>query len=106
MNRTTWGLLLAVLVACGPSGGREVTRLQYGEAWPFTVAKGTVDCDAQGRAIFRTQRPDPSGVWALTGEARAYGYPAIDPFWRENPSMPGTRVPLTEMVRLALEQCR
>ena len=101
-----WLLLLAsVLVSCGGSGV-EVTRQQYGEAWPFTVDSAVVDCDAGGRAIVSTKRPDVTGTWALTGAARSYGYPAVDPFWRDSPTIPGTKVPLTQMIALALRQCR
>jgi hypothetical protein len=105
MRTLTTALLLLALIACGPSG-REVTRAEFGDAWPLTIERATVDCDAQGRAILKTRAPDPTGTWALTGAAQQYGYPPIDPFWRENPGIPGTRVPLTELIRLALEQCR
>lgn len=99
-------LLVLVLVGCGPSSGREVTSAELGAAWPFTVERGIVDCDAQGRLVFKTRSPDPTGVWALTGEARANGYPAVDRFWRDNPAIPGTKAPLTEVIALARAECR
>ena len=95
-----------LLMACGGEAGVEVTRQQYGEAWPFTVERGSVDCDARGNAVFHTRPPDVRGTWALTGAAQTYGYPPIDRWWRDNPAIPGTKVPLTEMIALARRQCR
>lgn len=99
-------LLVLLLIGCGPSSGREIASTELGAAWPFTVERGVVDCDAQGRLIFKTRAPDTTGVWALTGEARAGGYPAVDRFWRDNPTIPGTKVPLTEVIALAQDECR
>ena len=112
-NRHRWPHVIAavgiavLLIGCPPvRSGREVTRQQYGDAWPFTVDRVILDCDAGGRAIVKTRSPDVTGTWGLTGAARTYGYPGVDHMWRDNPAIPGTKVPLTEMIRLALQQCR
>jgi hypothetical protein len=104
--RHLWVVLaVSILAGCGGSGV-EVTRQQYGEAWPFTVERGVVDCDARGAALFQTRSPDVTGTWALTGFAQSRGYPPVDRFWRDNPRIPGTKVPLTPITNLALQQCK
>ncbi len=99
-------IIIGWIISDSLSSGITVTRADHGDAWPFTVDRVVLDCDALGYPIARPQGPNASGTWALTGAAQAHGYPSIDPYWRDNPNAPGTKVPLTRMINLALEQCR
>tara|TARA_R110002167_G_scaffold98718_7_gene259401 strand:+ start:22190 stop:22612 length:423 start_codon:yes stop_codon:yes gene_type:complete len=78
-----------------------LTQEQLGDAWPFTVAEGAVDCVSGGAAVFRSD-----GVtYQLNGTARAKGYEPIDSIWKENPALPGTRINLGPILDAALKQC-
>lgn len=66
----------------------EVTRAEFGDEWPFTVASGTLSCDGSrglGSVIFTA----PDGTrYGLNGTAQdQLGLPAIDPIWRYQPGM-------------------
>lgn len=98
------------LVGCGDSdssGGSTGVAVdreeyeQYDSEWPFTVDSGVVDCVEGNAAIFRAE----GQTYQLNGVARNMGYDAIDPIWRDSPALPGTKVDLSGMVSLALEQC-
>jgi len=41
----------------------------------------------------------------LNGFARSRGYAPIDPIWRDNPDIPGAKVSISGMVRIALDRC-
>ncbi|WP_417811042.1 DUF2511 domain-containing protein [Thalassospira alkalitolerans] len=93
--------LVCLLSACG-AAGTEVSSDQFGKRWPFTVQKGIVDCKPPQSAIFITNGKS----YQLNGSAMSAGYPPIDPIWRDNPEIPGTKISLGEMIRLAREHCR
>lgn len=82
---------------------RHVSRAEFesaGHEWPLTVDHGTIEC-RNHRAAF----VDPTGRrWALNGTAQKY-LPKIEPIWRENPVIPGTRVNLGQLTSAAVELC-
>jgi hypothetical protein len=66
----------------------EVTRSEFGEDWPLTVASGTIRCDGSpgaGQVIFTA--PTSGTEYALNGTALEGGYASIDPIWRYEPGM-------------------
>ena len=90
--------------------GREVTRAEFGERWPFSVERGVVDCVGVSEAVFRA-----NGVtYAINGRARSlaksHGYVdlADSDIWRDDPRYPGTglKVSIHGMINLALQQCQ
>lgn len=96
-------VLLLTLSGCAQSGnsGLEVSKGEFGESWPFTVQSGIVDCVDGQAAVFKTG----GRSYQLNGFARSRGYAPIDPIWRENPEIPGTKVNIGRMIDLALQQC-
>lgn len=99
--RKTVAFLLAALVA-QPAHPRPVTEEGMGEAWPFTVSEGRVRCYKGTVYVFSL--PDGRS-FALNGAASLDGYPAIDPIWKENPKIPGTKVPVTPIIAEAKRAC-
>lgn len=104
--------LLLMTASCAGSGEsgqseapspseRQVSRAEFGEAWPFTVDEGYVDCLPAQAAVFKAN----GTTYAINGLARSR-YPAVDPIWRDNPEIPGTKVSIGSMIDLALEQCK
>ena len=78
--------------------------------WPFTVDAGNIGCvtiDAGPVLVFA----DTNGVvWPLNGLAIAHGprvggQPSLNPIWRRNPQIPGTRIPLGPMMDAASSLC-
>ena len=93
-----------VTVACSsspptiPAIERRLTKEEFGENWPFTVAAGVVACDqsrSAGRAIVFTT----GGVtYGVNDTAKSVGYPAIDPLRRSNLSPGRPRATTVERV--------
>lgn len=90
-----------------PLGGH-VTRADFGEAWPFTVERGILGCQA-------ILRPGDSPLYALTftvdgiiyglnGWALTYGAPRLDPIWAENAD--GGRRDLTPVLEHTRTLCK
>ena len=76
-----------------------VYEWQYGDAWPLTVAGGSVHC-RQGARFF-----DPAGdlehrTYQLNGLARREHHP-IDPIWRWHPSGDGRRISISPLIEQA-----
>lgn len=98
-------LLVTFLVACG-SSGLEVTKAQYGDAWPFSVDQGTLSCKTSGggrlrSAVFKFEDTE----YALNAVAEGLGYDSVEPIWRNRPQFFGVKADLAPMVALALQQC-
>ncbi|WP_081194874.1 DUF2511 domain-containing protein [Halomonas sp. BC1] len=103
MNRVIVLVVLAsvFLVSGCSQSGQQVSASEYGEKWPFTVQSGRLDC-VQGRAaIFIVG----DKKYQLNGFAQSKGYQSITPIWRNNPDIPGAKINIGEMTKLALEQC-
>ena len=90
---------LLALSAC--KGGLEVTQSSYGDDWPFTVESGTLKCEKTSAAVFSANGVD----YGLNGIASSHGYAELRPIWRDNPSIPGTKVNIGDFIKLALDQC-
>lgn len=96
-------LMIFFIAYCGKAlgAGLEVSKPEFGDAWPFTVESGVVDCVDGQAAIFK----HGGKVYQLNGFARSRGYAPIDPIWRDNPDIPGAKVSISGMVRIALDRC-
>lgn len=78
--------------------------------WPFTVDAGNIGCvtiDVGPVLVFA----DANGtVWPLNGLAIAHGpqvggQRSLNPIWRHNPQIPGTRIPLGPIMDAARSLC-
>jgi hypothetical protein len=77
-----------------------VTAAEYGDEWPLTVDSGVLQCQGNAASI-RT----PRGVYALNGFALQEGLPRLDPIWRDDPSVPGVKVSIGDLLDMALALC-
>jgi len=66
----------------------ETFEEEYGEEWPLTVPEATLVLLPFSVIIARTEQ----GVFAMNGTAQNHGYAPIDPIWRDNPDIPGTKI--------------
>jgi len=82
--------------------GRAVSEKEFGEKWPFTVSQGYVNCLSGKSAVFAHN----GTTYQLNGAARNQGYKKIDPIWRNDPIIRGTKVSLWPMIKIALSTCQ
>lgn len=95
-----------LLPAIAHAGGRqEVTREEFGEAWPFTVDSGVVACRSVSSVIFITDRK----IYAVNGLAMSDGiYEDIKEIWRVDPEAGkygAPRVNLSPILSIGLDLC-
>jgi len=94
-------LLVLFVISCSGNSGQLVTKDEFGKKWAFTVEKGYVYSIDQA-AIFKT-----GGVeYQLNGVAKMKGYKSIDPIWRNNPDIPGTKINIGPFIDLALKNLK
>jgi len=79
----------------------EISRDEYGENWPFTVDRGRLECWRGPAAVFVAD----GTVYQLNGVAKQMGHAPIDPIWRDNPAIPGTKISLGPVIQRALKLC-
>ena len=100
--------LTAIAGGCGESSsdsgspeenGVRISAADFSSEWPFTVDEGVLRC-AGSSVIFRAEGTD----YAVNGTARA-DYPEIEPIWKQNPDVPGTRVNIGDVLDRGLELC-
>jgi hypothetical protein len=99
-------LVLALLVLISipteaRSGQQQLSSTTFPGEWPLTVEEGTLFCEAPSRVAFRA--PDGT-TYAVNGTARQK-YPGIDPIWRPNPDLPGTKISLGDLIPMGLALC-
>lgn len=78
-----------------------LTRTEFGEAWPLTVDRVQVFCTGNGGIIVA----DGEQRYALNGAAQSQA-PAINPIWKENPEIPGTKINIAPLIERGQTLCR
>lgn len=114
----TWGwwiigtvLFVGIGLTLPPAEQAPNTRIlsaaQYGEAWPFTVESGEIGCLPIPNTNTEVITFTVNGVtYALNGIAEGHGFADIDPIWRENPNLPGTKINTGLAIEAARTLCR
>lgn len=87
--------------------GRKVTREELGEAWPFTVEEGYVDCLYIREAVFRANGVTYAVNGNATSHAEVRGYEDIHLIWRDDPRYPelGIKINISTITGYALQEC-
>lgn len=80
----------------------------FGSPWPFTFEEAYVACHA-GQAV--TVMDANSGrMYPLNGTARhkasQLGLEPLEPVWRDNPDLPGTKVDVGPVIEKGLSLCQ
>ena len=81
-----------------PERGVLVSAAEYGDRWPLTVSEARVELIGSSVAVLHAE----GRTYALNGTAQSRGYPRIDPIWRNNPDIPGTKISISPLIQLAL----
>ncbi len=92
-----------------PRERRESTKLlrraDFGDRWPFTVEQGYVMCVSGSAVVFRAN----DATYAINGQASGMaarnGFRPAEDIWRENPSIPGTRINIKPVIDAGLALC-
>ena len=71
----------------------------FGDTWPFTVKKGLI-INRKSAVLFRYKNEE----YALNGVAITMGYKELEPIWKDNPKIPGTKISISTMINIGLEQ--
>ena len=80
-----------------------ITKKAYGKSWPFTVTSGVLECRRAHDIILANKRK----VYALNGNASgSKKYRGLFKIWKENPEIPGTRIPVGDIISRGLKLCR
>lgn len=81
---------------------RHVTAATFGDEWPLTIQEGELDCPRPNEVVIRSG----DHVFALNGTARSNpDYEDLGRIWRDNPRLPGTKIPPSELIRRGLALC-
>ncbi len=103
----TLALLLSIPIAYG--GNADITESEYGQKWPLTVAGGTLNCIPIGNLGIVTFTSNGK-TYAVNGtamsRARQNGWREIDEIWKDNPSIPGTKINISPVLDKGLSLCK
>lgn len=94
-------LALALALTSCFERGVKVSRAEYGDDWPLTVESGRLRCRPPWVITFHTG----DEAYAVNGMARSRGYRDIRPIWRDNPDLPGTKIPITPLITRGRAYC-
>lgn len=90
-----------------------VSRAEFGNQWPLTVDGGTLRCkfpDSERPQVHALLIEVGYETYALNGVAKTHaarnGWRDVREIWRDNPHIPGTKVPVSPLVSRAEVLCR
>lgn len=94
------------------SSGPNVKSSDFGNTWPLTVPSGTLRCILPLPSSQQTQVllfESAGKTYTLNGTASSlaakYGWQDVRSIWRDNPSIPGTKVPISPLIQRASALC-
>ena len=94
---------LVLVAGCGGSAdaesGQEVSGAEV-NPWPLTVDKGTLQCHDGGAVTITAGGTE----YALNGTAKAK-YQDLRPVWKDSPTIPGSKVPVTKLLERGQKLC-
>ena len=101
-------LAIALPVLLNPSGTSS-TSLSHNdfELWPYTLT-GEVVCLPQSRETQHlVLRASDGQLYAINGLARSSGqYQDINDFWKDDPTQPGLKINVDQVISRGLALCR
>lgn len=90
-----------------------VSRAEFGAQWPLTVDGGTLRCkfpDSERPQIHALLIEVGYETYALNGVASRHaarnGWRELREIWRDNPHIPGTKVPVAPLLERAAVLCK
>lgn len=93
-------LLTIALTSCSLLG-RYITAKEFGADYPFTV-DGYLECEPPGAIVFK----GGGKAYAVNGTAENKGYPKIDPIWKADPTSPGSKINISDVIAEGRKLCK
>ena len=93
---------------------QEIRREELGDEWPLTVPRGTLNCmypvdgSLSRPALLITVDGTTYGIngTASGGHAARFGWQDIRQIWKDNPAIPGTKIPITALINRGAALCK
>lgn len=96
-------IAMSLLAGITTAFGVEISEVEYGDRWPFTVASGDLECVTPSKVIFRAG----GRTYAVNGTAGADNrFANIRPIWKDNPEIPGTKINIGPVINQGLTLCK
>ena len=90
----------------------EIGRAQLGGAWPLTVDSGVLRCEplVVGDRVNPLVTFESGGrIYAINGTASSWasrkGWQRVNDIWRDDPTVPGAKLPVSSLIAKGLELC-
>jgi len=104
--------LVLVGALLGDPHEQKVSASTFPGEWPLTVEEDTLFCEpldrsnpAQRQRVDRVAFRTPDGTtYAVNGTAQPK-YPRIDPIWRADPEIPGTKINIGGLIEAGRALC-
>lgn len=106
--KARWFLCLSacILALTGCTKGKALSRSDLGDAWPFVVREGVVDCVGMREVVFRAN----GQTYALNGnamtQAKRRGYADDISILRRDEKYPELFMSTDEVIQLGLAECK
>ena len=96
-------VVAAVMLLGGKSHSEHITQQGYSAGpWPFTVAAVDIKCVDGSKELINISGTD----FALNDDARSAGYAQnFGSFWIDDPSTPGAKLPIFQLIMKAQDLC-
>ena len=90
-----------------PDGTARISRSEYGEAWPFTVAEGVLRGIALGGPLVEVSFTANGVTYAVNGVARSNKkYHPLEDIWVKDPHLPIARINIGPIIDRGLKLAR
>src|SRR5438067_6794663 len=99
-----------LMLACFSAfaGSAKITKVEFGEKWPFTVSEGVLTCTPYGQLHLITFSANGK-VYGLNGTARNLakerGFAEIDEIWKNDPQVEGLKINIDPILQKAFTLC-
>lgn len=95
-------IFLTILEASAEESGiKKISKIDFGENWPFSVEKGILKCEQPGIVTFKVNNIE----YAVNGLADTKGYTDIRPIWLDSPNLYQPKINIAPIINAGLELC-
>lgn len=100
-----WAVIIGAIVLTGcASNSKYISAKDFNEPYPFTV-DGFLECDSAKAIVLKAN----GNIYPINGTAKTrYQTLAkpLDEIWKDNPSIPGTKISVGEVISAGQKLCQ
>lgn len=82
-------------------GTRVIGSADFVGSWPLTIDPVTLRCEPPSRVTVEAN----GTAYGINGMAIGAGYPEVNPIWRDNPEIDGTKINIGPLIQAGLALC-